>query len=180
MDKHPLDLDRLMLALKPLGCGFVITGFSGETVSGEMLQALDDVTAEVRRIYLAEEARGRGIGRRLLGARALRARSGVQACPAHNRRRTTGGAPSLPIGRLRGDRAVHRRRVHDPLDGKTAGPAELIDHRTTPSRAPAESAEADRHSQQPAGQGLFHGTDEFRVAGGSEPRAVMIHGGRRP
>ena len=40
VDKHPLDLDRLMLALKPLGCGFVITGFGGEIVSGEMLQAL--------------------------------------------------------------------------------------------------------------------------------------------
>jgi EAL domain-containing protein (putative c-di-GMP-specific phosphodiesterase class I) len=40
VDKHPLDLDRLMLALKPLGCGFVITGYGGEVVSGEMLQAL--------------------------------------------------------------------------------------------------------------------------------------------
>jgi EAL domain-containing protein (putative c-di-GMP-specific phosphodiesterase class I) len=40
VDKHPLDLDRLMLALKPLGCGFVVTDYGGEVVSGEMLQAL--------------------------------------------------------------------------------------------------------------------------------------------
>jgi EAL domain-containing protein (putative c-di-GMP-specific phosphodiesterase class I) len=40
VDKHPLDLDRLMVALKPLGCGFVVTGYGGEIVSGEMLQAL--------------------------------------------------------------------------------------------------------------------------------------------
>jgi EAL domain-containing protein (putative c-di-GMP-specific phosphodiesterase class I) len=40
VDKHPLDLDRLMLALRPLGCGFVVTGYGGEIVSGEMLQAL--------------------------------------------------------------------------------------------------------------------------------------------
>ena len=40
VDKHPLDLDRLMLALRPLGCGFVITDYGGEVVSGEMLQAL--------------------------------------------------------------------------------------------------------------------------------------------
>ena len=40
VDKHPLDLDRIMVALKPLGCGFVITGYGGEIVSAEMLQAL--------------------------------------------------------------------------------------------------------------------------------------------
>jgi EAL domain-containing protein (putative c-di-GMP-specific phosphodiesterase class I) len=40
IDKHPLDLDRIMVALKPLGCGFVITGYHGELVSSEMLQAL--------------------------------------------------------------------------------------------------------------------------------------------
>ncbi len=39
-DKFPLDLDRLMLELRPLGCGFVITGYGGEIVSAEMLQAL--------------------------------------------------------------------------------------------------------------------------------------------
>jgi EAL domain-containing protein (putative c-di-GMP-specific phosphodiesterase class I) len=40
VDQHPLDLDRLILALRPLGCGFVITGYGGEIVSAEMLQAL--------------------------------------------------------------------------------------------------------------------------------------------
>jgi EAL domain-containing protein (putative c-di-GMP-specific phosphodiesterase class I) len=39
-DKYPLDLDRLILELRPLGCGFVITGYGGEIVSAEMLQAL--------------------------------------------------------------------------------------------------------------------------------------------
>lgn len=40
VDKHPLALDRLMLPLKPLGCGFVVTGYTGELVPAEMLQAL--------------------------------------------------------------------------------------------------------------------------------------------
>jgi EAL domain-containing protein (putative c-di-GMP-specific phosphodiesterase class I) len=39
-DKLALDLDRIMLALRPVGCGFVITGYGGEIVSAEMLQAL--------------------------------------------------------------------------------------------------------------------------------------------
>jgi Amt family ammonium transporter len=40
VDKYALALDRLILPLKPLGCGFVITGYSGELVSPDMLQAL--------------------------------------------------------------------------------------------------------------------------------------------
>lgn len=39
-DRHALALDRFILPLKPLGCGFVVTGYTGELVSGEMLQAL--------------------------------------------------------------------------------------------------------------------------------------------
>src|SRR5688572_20643540 len=39
-DKLALDLDRIMIALRPIGCGFVITGYGGEIVSAEMLQAL--------------------------------------------------------------------------------------------------------------------------------------------
>ena len=39
-DKMALDLDRIMLELRPAGCGFVITGYGGEIVSAEMLQAL--------------------------------------------------------------------------------------------------------------------------------------------
>ena len=39
-DKYALELDKFILPLKPLGCGFVITGYSGELVSTEMLQAL--------------------------------------------------------------------------------------------------------------------------------------------
>ena len=37
---HALALDQLILALKPLGCSFAITGYSGESISAEMLQAL--------------------------------------------------------------------------------------------------------------------------------------------
>jgi EAL domain-containing protein (putative c-di-GMP-specific phosphodiesterase class I) len=40
VDRHPLELDRFILPLKPLGCGFVITGYNGELVSAEMVQAL--------------------------------------------------------------------------------------------------------------------------------------------
>jgi EAL domain-containing protein (putative c-di-GMP-specific phosphodiesterase class I) len=40
VDQYALALDRLILPLKPLGCGFVITGYSGELVSPDMLQAL--------------------------------------------------------------------------------------------------------------------------------------------
>lgn len=39
-DKLPLELDGLMLVLRPLGCRFVITGYGGEIISAEMLQAL--------------------------------------------------------------------------------------------------------------------------------------------
>lgn len=39
-DKLALDLDRMMLELRPEGCGFLITGYGGEIVSAEMLQAL--------------------------------------------------------------------------------------------------------------------------------------------
>jgi EAL domain-containing protein (putative c-di-GMP-specific phosphodiesterase class I) len=39
-DELALDLDRIVLALRPAGCGFVITGYGGEIVSAEMLQAL--------------------------------------------------------------------------------------------------------------------------------------------
>lgn len=61
VDKHPLDLDRLMLALRPLGCGFVITGYGGEIVSGEMLQALGINLVKidggiVRRLHEDEES----------------------------------------------------------------------------------------------------------------------------
>jgi Amt family ammonium transporter len=39
-DRHALELDSFMLLLKPLGCGFVVTGYTGELLSAEMLQAL--------------------------------------------------------------------------------------------------------------------------------------------
>jgi EAL domain-containing protein (putative c-di-GMP-specific phosphodiesterase class I) len=39
-DKYALELDQFVMPLKPLGCRFVITGYSGELVSQEMLQAL--------------------------------------------------------------------------------------------------------------------------------------------
>jgi EAL domain-containing protein (putative c-di-GMP-specific phosphodiesterase class I) len=39
-DRHALALDSFILPLKPLGCGFVITGYTGELLSAEMLQAL--------------------------------------------------------------------------------------------------------------------------------------------
>jgi EAL domain-containing protein (putative c-di-GMP-specific phosphodiesterase class I) len=39
-DQYALDLDRFILPLKPLGCGFVVTSYTGERVSTEMLQAL--------------------------------------------------------------------------------------------------------------------------------------------
>ena len=37
---HALALDQLILTLKPLGCSFAITSYSGESISAEMLQAL--------------------------------------------------------------------------------------------------------------------------------------------
>lgn len=40
VDKYAVALDNFILPLKPLGCGFVITGYSGELVSPDMLQAL--------------------------------------------------------------------------------------------------------------------------------------------
>ncbi|MBI3043655.1 MAG: EAL domain-containing protein [Betaproteobacteria bacterium] len=40
VDKYALSLDQFILPLKPLGCGFVVTDYSGELVSTEMLQAL--------------------------------------------------------------------------------------------------------------------------------------------
>lgn len=39
-DNYSLPLDQLAQALKPLGCGFVVTSYTGEQVSNEMLQAL--------------------------------------------------------------------------------------------------------------------------------------------
>jgi len=37
---HAITLKRLIAALKPLGCGFALTGYSGEFVPVELLQAL--------------------------------------------------------------------------------------------------------------------------------------------
>lgn len=40
VDRYPLALDNFILPLKPLGCGFVVTSYTGQLVSTEMLQAL--------------------------------------------------------------------------------------------------------------------------------------------
>ncbi|HEV8461731.1 MAG TPA: GNAT family N-acetyltransferase [Gaiellaceae bacterium] len=68
---------------QPVGCGG--------------LQTLDDETAEVRRIYLAEEARGHGIGRRLLETLEQHARDLGYA----RVRLTTGDAQPEALGLFR-------------------------------------------------------------------------------
>jgi EAL domain-containing protein (putative c-di-GMP-specific phosphodiesterase class I) len=61
VDRYALSLDQLILPLKPLGCGFIVTDYNGERVSTEMLQALgiNLVKIEgriVRRIHEDEES----------------------------------------------------------------------------------------------------------------------------
>jgi GNAT superfamily N-acetyltransferase len=52
----------------PPGGTFVV-GFDGETpVAGGGIKRLDDATAEIKRMYVAPDARGGGVGRLLLAA----------------------------------------------------------------------------------------------------------------
>lgn len=83
---EPSELEVWLVAYRdgqPVGCGG--------------LQRLDDETAEVRRIYLADEARGHGIGRRLLEALEQHARDRGYKCV----RLTTGDAQPEALGLFR-------------------------------------------------------------------------------
>jgi GNAT superfamily N-acetyltransferase len=52
----------------PPGGAFVIGWEDGAPVAGGGIKRLDDTTAEIKRMYVAPEARGRGVGRALLTA----------------------------------------------------------------------------------------------------------------
>ena len=54
--------------LSPPGGGFVVLWEGARAVAGGGLKRLGDVACEIKRMYVAPEARGRGLGRALLAA----------------------------------------------------------------------------------------------------------------
>ena len=54
--------------LSPPGGGFVVLYEDGRPVAGGGVKRLDDRACEIKRMYVAPEARGRGVGRELLAA----------------------------------------------------------------------------------------------------------------
>ena len=54
--------------LSPPGGGFVVVEEGGRALAGGGVKRLDDRTAEIKRMYVAPHARGRGLGRVLLAA----------------------------------------------------------------------------------------------------------------
>jgi len=59
---HPEELSP------PGGGGFVVLIERGRPVAGGGVKRLDDEACELKRMYVAPEARGRGVGRELLAA----------------------------------------------------------------------------------------------------------------
>jgi GNAT superfamily N-acetyltransferase len=53
---------------------FLVARLDGEAVACGAIRALGDGVAEVKRMYVRDSARGRGVGRRVLGALETRAR----------------------------------------------------------------------------------------------------------
>ena len=54
--------------LSPPGGGFVVLSEGGRAVAGGGVKRLDDDACEIKRMYVAPDARGRGVGRALLAA----------------------------------------------------------------------------------------------------------------
>jgi GNAT superfamily N-acetyltransferase len=54
--------------LSPPGGGFVVLSEGGRAVAGGGVKRLDDDACEIKRMYVARDARGRGVGRALLAA----------------------------------------------------------------------------------------------------------------
>jgi len=83
--------------LAPPGGIWLVAYLDGRPVGCGGLQALDPHTAEVRRIYLEQDARGRGIGRALLRELERRARG----LGYHRVRLTTGDSQPAALGLFR-------------------------------------------------------------------------------
>ncbi len=54
--------------LSPPGGGFVVLLDDGRAIAGGGIKRLDERACEIKRMYVAPEARGRGVGRELLAA----------------------------------------------------------------------------------------------------------------
>jgi GNAT superfamily N-acetyltransferase len=116
----PIDGDDAPTAsageMAPPGGAFVVGWEDGQAVAGGGVKRLDGQTAEIERMYVVPEARGRGVARALLGALELAARK-------------------LGYARVRLDTGPTRVQPHARALYESAGYAEIDDDHDNPHAA---------------------------------------------
>ena len=108
--------------VRPPHGAFVVAYLRGEAIGCGAVKHQPGAVTDIKRMWLAESARGLGLGRRLLEhLERLAPRARVHAGPHRDERRAAGGDRALPVGGLRRGRAVQRRAVRRPLVHQAAG-----------------------------------------------------------
>jgi GNAT superfamily N-acetyltransferase len=101
--------------MAPPGGAFLVGYLAGRPVSCGGIKDRGDATAEVKRMWVAPEARRRGLGRRLLAALEEAARRRPRPGRPRHVGQAAGGAGAVPRRRLRGGARLQREPLRRAL-----------------------------------------------------------------